>query len=481
MAGAQYNRKQKKTDTIYIDAISGNIKMKNSLKEGRMCLVRIENVNPLATKNELKMEAGMLSYDVPAAIKGKAEGSKDTQTKNDSTKFLMEFKYVTNKEKVFLDNLDRFSESVDSLNNFLALDTMMRDLLETCIAKRDSIEDIIKAYFRVSTLNTVHAVGIRDSATHLIRNITNAFRALKESYKNIPDPEENESGPKKYELKGDITTPSVKGKKVTKQSITGLLTEKKEPSKKPYEKEFTAAEKLYEQVLNGENVLKAKKISGEISKKVLLFKNTDFYQYSGAYDVREDYFVLEGKVTDKKGNTVYEMPKAIKIPTRGGVRWNFSVGTAIEWGDVRGKKYKFDNTDSTVTIYEFNNTNIFSPFPLGLVHVYYRFNTWVTPAISFGILPNLTDLEESRYRVGLSALVGNQSKIIVSLGWSGGKTEWIKPGFTNNHMYDKESWQFKEIKSKSFVADDFIEKVFKSGFFFGISYNLSKTDNETSN
>jgi hypothetical protein len=212
-----------------------------------------------------------------------------------------------------------------------------------------------------------------------------------------------------------------------------------------------------------------------------LFMKTSFDQYSGPYDIREDYFVLEGKVTDKNEKIVYEMPQKIKVPIRGGVRWNFSVGTSIEWGNARGKKYKFDNTDTTVTIREYNNRNIFSPFPLGLVHVYYRFNTWITPAVSFGILPNLTDLDQSRYRIGLSALIGNESRIIISIGWSGGKTEWVKAGFEKDYSYQKETWQFKEIKSKSFIPDDFTEKVFKSGFFFGITYNISKTNLESGN
>ena len=171
--------------------------------------------------------------------------------------------------------------------------------------------------------------------------------------------------------------------------------------------------------------------------------------------------------------TAYVRKFDYSVPVKGNFKVNFSVGAAFMFGGLKEKDYHFDtpleslpNDDSSVKIIEKKGANNFMPAIAAYVHGYIKLGGWFTPALTVGLSTNPNDLTNASYFAGLSMICGQQSRLIFTLGRAASSINVIKPKYDINKSYSKKD--FLNIQES-----DLVKKGFKSGWFFGVSYNIS--------
>ncbi len=163
------------------------------------------------------------------------------------------------------------------------------------------------------------------------------------------------------------------------------------------------------------------------------------------------------------------------VPVKGNFKVNFSVGGAFMFSTLREKDYHFDtpleslsSDSSQVEIIEKKGANNFMPSIAAYIHGYIKFGGWFTPALTVGLSTNPNDLTNASYFGGLSLICGQQSRLIFTFGRAASSINVIKPKYDVSKDYIKKD--FVNIQES-----DLVKKAFKSGWFLGVSYNISNS------
>ena len=104
-------------------------------------------------------------------------------------------------------------------------------------------------------------------------------------------------------------------------------------------------------------------------------------------------------------------------------------------------------------------------FVSAYTHAYLKLGGYFNPALTFGVS---TDLNNTAYMFGFSAIFGHQSRLIGTLGIAGAKVDFLRGNYSTSKVYNV-------ANLKGVDEAGLTEKVFKTGFFFGLSYNISKS------
>jgi hypothetical protein len=166
-----------------------------------------------------------------------------------------------------------------------------------------------------------------------------------------------------------------------------------------------------------------------------------------------------------------------KIPVKGGFKLNASIGMAFMFNSLRPTGYYLNPVHSDtpinnlpdtahVRILETRRTNRFRPAVSAYMHAYFKLGGFITPALTIGVSTNPTDFSDASYFLGLSGIVGHQSRFIFTVGLAGSKVEYLKGKYDTNKTYIKKD--FININD-----NELSEKSFRAGLFFGVSYNIS--------
>jgi len=142
---------------------------------------------------------------------------------------------------------------------------------------------------------------------------------------------------------------------------------------------------------------------------------------------------------------------------RGGIRYDFSVGTVF---DFVNKDEFYENRNNTIA--KISN-NKYYPTLAGLFHVSLRSASLCSVGFSLGASLNITEFDINSLFIGPSLLVGKKEKIIFTSGMSFRKTKQLKSGYFDGQQIVGES-----------NIDNYLTNNFKLGAFVGISYNLTK-------
>lgn len=163
-----------------------------------------------------------------------------------------------------------------------------------------------------------------------------------------------------------------------------------------------------------------------------------------------------------------------KLEVKGNLKLNLSVGMAFLHGSLKPLSYYFSpgldqipNDSDSLQIKVATQNNTFVPVIAAFAHAYYKFGGFLTPGLTIGVSANPTDLANSTYLLGLSLILGHQSRFIATFGIAGSSVDYLKGKYNLNTWY-------KKSELKNLTESDLSQKVFKSGFFFGFSYNISK-------
>ena len=161
------------------------------------------------------------------------------------------------------------------------------------------------------------------------------------------------------------------------------------------------------------------------------------------------------------------------IPVKGNFKVNFSIGAAFMFNSLRPKDYFFSSSianlpedSSQVMIVEKKSGNNFIPAIAAYAHGYIKLGGWFTPAVSIGLSTNPTDFSNASYFLGASLICGQQSRFIFTLGRAGTSSTVLRSKYDLKKTYYKKDFLNTQ-------ETDLTTKAFRSGWFLGVSYNIS--------
>lgn len=205
-----------------------------------------------------------------------------------------------------------------------------------------------------------------------------------------------------------------------------------------------------------------------VSPTRLVSKDTLEYKITTSISSRYKYLIDRYNVSPKNIGEV-KYPIAVK----GNFKVNFSVGAAFMQDGLRAKEYYFsvpleslEDDDAAVTIKEKESVDDFMPAIAAYTHGYLKLGGWFTPAITIGLSTNPTDFSNASYFLGGSLICGQQSRLIFTFGLAGSNVDVLKARYDVGGDYTKSD--FINIQESELT-----EKAFQSGWFFGVSYNIS--------
>lgn len=257
-----------------------------------------------------------------------------------------------------------------------------------------------------------------------------------------------------------------------------------------YTKSFTEVEALYSTLTPDEQ----KSIKDEYQKIIALNKKVEKFNYEELFQkiavlyekatdpntfsytsspviAEKDYinYVLEIKPKKDLKFTQPEREEKFEVPVfiKGGAKIDFSTGIFFASNHISDAKYHTESiTNDTInkTIIKDKNRNLFSPALGALMHVSGRGPKNFHCGLSLGLGLNSTNLTDAVYCMGLSAIIGNEERFIITVGGIGKQRNDLKGKYSNNGTV-----KIADIKSD----DELLEKTFKAGVFVGITYNLT--------
>ena len=212
---------------------------------------------------------------------------------------------------------------------------------------------------------------------------------------------------------------------------------------------FQNAKKIY----SSGNIVELAKLYQEIDKS-----RFNYYYFQAKPDA--DEIKLHISLVNKKDNNKEDI--TVPLIVTGGVKIDFSGG--LFTSNLANHEYismPFYKNDS---LSGYQLVKKFKPRSFGAatyMHVYIR-NRWiVNGAFSLGL--GLDQDMNMHIMPGLSLIMGNKQRLIISGGLDFSKIDMLSPNYSENTIYSKE------------IKPDYV-KEYRFGWFVGISYNIFKAN-----
>lgn len=231
------------------------------------------------------------------------------------------------------------------------------------------------------------------------------------------------------------------------------------------------AKQIHDEVVK----MKLSKKLNQVETLNRILSNKDNYEFvSIPIQGLEDYLEFDIKIYSKaKFNESLAIDKSKSFKyfeyLKGGIRYDFSVGTVFDFG-VKNKTYEVVPNYSDPKVYNLQqiDNNKFNPTIAGMFHTSFRNTSMYAFGISLGASLNTAKLDINSIFTGVSLLIGKREKIIFTTGPSFIKTSELKSQYVT-----------QPIVEQGFNAATAVVENFKVGFFFGISYNLTKKQKDS--
>jgi hypothetical protein len=173
------------------------------------------------------------------------------------------------------------------------------------------------------------------------------------------------------------------------------------------------------------------------------------------------------KVNDLLNHTAEKSFK-VEIPTKGGLKVDFSVGPVFSFGRSAKDDLYFlepNIAKDSVTLTSRSNNNVVSPGIAAMMHAYGRTGRSAALGGCFGVGANVENFDnvKASFYLGGSAIFGKRQKLAVSAGFSFLKVARLK----------ETEFETRKYKIDAIKLSDVTEKVFKLSGFLSVSYNLT--------
>jgi hypothetical protein len=185
--------------------------------------------------------------------------------------------------------------------------------------------------------------------------------------------------------------------------------------------------------------------------------------FNFCYSLRAEGDEMDIEITIKeKSRPVNIYTEKYNAKVYGGLRVDFHTGVVFEFFNS-DEQYSFKEINAeTVRLIENTNGLSFSPAISLFTNVYYRSKYAVSPGFSLGF--GLNNNAILSYFAGISGIIGEKKRFIVTAGPSISKRDVLKSKYAAGNVFAKDSRP---------ENSDLIEKAFKPGLFISLGYNLN--------
>ena len=210
--------------------------------------------------------------------------------------------------------------------------------------------------------------------------------------------------------------------------------------------------------------------------------NANFF-YTQCFDKDDAEFVkIYVKASPKEGfagkldSQVYRYT----VPVTGRFKW--AIGPSLNFhfgGTLINQSYSIDSARNnagtimtdTFSISRNSQRSRVVPHVGFMAHFYWQQHWRATPGVCIGISTSPTQFSDLRAYLGASGIIGGpvKGKLILSAGLAGAAVERLKPNLLEGHNA-KNRILFNGNNLPS--AEQLVDKVFRIGFFVGMTYNL---------
>lgn len=229
----------------------------------------------------------------------------------------------------------------------------------------------------------------------------------------------------------------------------------------------------------------AKSISA-INDLLAMVDNENNFFFTTCFDRDEAEFVnVLFKAIPKDGfkNKLDSQVYKYFVPVKGRFKWaigpslNFHLGSSLmnnTFSIDSARRNNDPNGPIMTDTFQITKNALRSkiiPYIGFMAHFYWQTHKSLTPGISIGVSTSPTQLSELRAYLGGSLIIGGaiKGKLIFSAGLAGSSVDRLKPNLVEG-LNPKNRIIFNGNNLPS--ADQLVEKVFKVGIFFGMTYNL---------
>lgn len=207
-------------------------------------------------------------------------------------------------------------------------------------------------------------------------------------------------------------------------------------------------------------------------KNVTAIKNNYQNSISAEYEVRGDS-VICARGDYLQINDIGMGIDFSPIKIKDGTRIDFSVGLAVNIGDVTGWNYTLNKVnDSTIYLITDKENRILVPSPVVMVHWYVTRCKNAAWMLSFGVSPDIITLTDAKFFVGggIGGFSSNKimRRFVISAGVSFGAADVLKAKYRN-----KDREPNNNFHSFGNISDsDLTEKSYRAGGFLSFTWNL---------
>lgn len=168
------------------------------------------------------------------------------------------------------------------------------------------------------------------------------------------------------------------------------------------------------------------------------------------------------KVTIKNSSDQELHTTTVFAKVYGKIKIDLSTGALFH--NLQDESYFYSDAGSgQSSISKDGNKGHFKPLlPVVLTHFYWQGKGYSNFALSAGL--GLDDSGKAGYYIGPGLILGDRQRIIVSAGWAFRPTDVLKDKYTVGQILNTSD--LPENK-------DLVESIYKSGFFFSLTYNLT--------
>jgi hypothetical protein len=242
-------------------------------------------------------------------------------------------------------------------------------------------------------------------------------------------------------------------------------------------KAFKMAEKI--------DASKIDEAAGELNKilnKVNSEKNFK-YDMLTPFEIEGDAYKAKVKLKPKTQYAASIKSDSITIPLLVKGKFEWAIGPGINFHlskSLRNESFQIDSARNsmgnaqkdTFNIIQNQNRSKMIPSIGVMAHFYWQQQSSITPGIVLGLSTSVADLKDLRAYLGLSLMAGGLSdKIYFNTGFAFGWSDRLKP---NLQIGENTKSQIPFTGDKVGSPEQLVEKAFHAGWFFGLTYKLSK-------
>lgn len=357
--------------------------------------------------------------------------------------------------------LDTLATFIDTLYNKKMGDLQKKDIPPILEKFQTQEQELSNLAFELESIRLLkNKLVLIANSSGSYNSIKSAIEVLEESYTYLASPIELINKYNRTYMLFEITTEKIKASDLGKHNELKSYLEKVE-----------TLTKAMNDTIQGENYMTEIFESSHLAYQ--LKNEENFIVKSYPVQALKDYIEFSVTVTKKDNSekTETEAPVnfTVRVPVKGGVRFDFSTGFIVKHDQYdRSYSLSTSSNDPSQSIISEDSHNGAGQVAIGgLLHMVKRTGKNISPALSFGMEADLSDLTQASLMLGGSAIIGTDQRFVITAGVSLSSVDYLKGKYQLGKEYETAG-----------LSDELTEKIHRPGIFIGLTYNLTNKTKE---